>query len=149
MSQIETQLYQTAALTFEELVFMFPMPELGDEYAKASPEATATVDFRGPIDGRLEISVAGGLLPVLAANMLGQNDVPTDREQLDALGEVANVICGNVLPKLAGSVEVFHIDAPRVTPGQGALDFEGAGPTATTSLPLSDGKAELKLFITN
>lgn len=147
MSNMETQLYQTAAWTFEELVFMFCTPELADVVEECEPEATATVSFRGPISGRLVISISGDMLPDLAANMLGQDEPPSDQEQLDALGEVANVICGNVLPKVAGSKEVFYIDAPRVVQGAGNSDLSWGDPAACVSLPLSEGRAELALFV--
>jgi hypothetical protein len=36
----------------------------------------------------------------IAENILGETDDPEPSLQLDALGEVANVICGNVLPEV-------------------------------------------------
>ena len=49
----------------------------------------------------------------LAANMLGVSDAEADaRTRRDALGEVANVVCGNVLPLVGGRHAVFHLGAP-------------------------------------
>ena len=35
-------------------------------------------------------------------------------QQRDAMGEIANVICGNFLPEVFGRVQVFEISAPVV-----------------------------------
>jgi CheY-specific phosphatase CheX len=146
MSKTEMELYQTAALTFEELAFMFATPELIEEVMEKKPEATAEVKFHGPINGHLVVSLCGDILAELAANMLGENEPPQAREQLDALGEVANVICGNILPKLTDPTSVFHIDAPSVTAG-GTSTATILRPAASISLPLTDGRADLVLYI--
>jgi len=62
----------------------------------------------------------------------------------DALGEVANVVCGNLLPEIAGRDAVFRLDAPRA--------FDGAGcghgtPAAALSLGVDGGRAELALHL--
>jgi CheY-specific phosphatase CheX len=144
MNNVETQLYQTAVWTFEELAFMFCTPELLDEVMECKPQATASVTFSGPMSGKLVVSLCGEMLSELASNMLGQEESPSEREQLDALGEVANVICGNILPKVTGSDEVFRIDAPDVAAGSGP---DRAGASACISVPLSIGRADLALFV--
>jgi hypothetical protein len=45
-------------------------------------------------------------------------------ERRDAVGELANVICGHVLPAAAGPAAVFHLAAP--APVDAASDVAGA-----------------------
>jgi len=46
--------------------------------------------------------------------MLALNGPVEKRDQFDALREVANVICGNMLPGVAGSDEAFQISPPEL-----------------------------------
>ena len=144
-NKVEKELCKAALLTFEDLGFMFPEPELEEENPLVEPEASVSVEFWGPFNGRLVVTVCGGLLPALAANMLGEEAPPSELQQYDALGEISNVICGNVLPAIAGSKAVFHIGAPQrlqnpETPDRGS-------PEAKVHLALDQGRADLFLFI--
>ncbi|HEY7494867.1 MAG TPA: chemotaxis protein CheX, partial [Candidatus Tectomicrobia bacterium] len=103
------ELFQAAVLTFEELCFLFPDSELQELQRHATVDVAVRVAFSGPFRGYLLIKVCGGLLPMLAANMLGQANAPPEEQQHDALGEVANVVCGNLLPRIAGAKEVFQL----------------------------------------
>ncbi len=147
MSTVEMELYQTAALTFEDLAFTFLTPEMLDATLEVEPEASAFVEFKGPISGRMVISVYGCVLTEIAANMLGQSEIPTDEEQLDALGEMANIICGNVLPKITNKTDIFNIDAPKASNGASVWADASGSPAAHVTLPLADGRADLMLYI--
>jgi CheY-specific phosphatase CheX len=135
---VNDALYRATVTTFEELAFQFPMPEL--ERSAAGPRTTATVDFAGARRGRLTLSVSNTLLPSIAANMLGDEE-PSREEQLDALKEVANVICGNVLPAVAGPTAIFALNAPRL-----GSESDGA-PAAEADVLLMDGSASVRLFL--
>src|SRR5512136_311977 len=93
---------------------MLPSPELDQGQLAAKPEVAATVRFRGPINGGLTVLLCGQLLSAIAANMLGEESSPSVEQQHDALREVANVICGNMLPLIAGTKPVFNVDLPQV-----------------------------------
>lgn len=62
------------------------------------PPFVATVAFEGARSGAFRIEFPARILPVLAANVLGEDESPSEETQRDALGELANIICGNVLP---------------------------------------------------
>jgi hypothetical protein len=68
----------------------------------------------GPLTlGALTVAVSGDVADALAANMLGTAHAgPAERR--DAVGELANVVCGNVLPLLAGREAVFRLGAPEL-----------------------------------
>src|SRR5690606_23852538 len=87
-----------------------------------------------------------GLLPRLTANMMGM-DVAPEALQLDALGEIANVICGQVLPALHPVSAVEYLP-PRVVTGAVNGDDEGP-PSARIELGLETSRAELLLFLEN
>ncbi len=148
MSNMTEALTQAAVLTFEELAFLLPDEELNDQQKAAGNEARVTVTFKGSFQGNLVVRLYGGILPSLAANMLGEMTPPDERTQQDALGELANIICGNALPSIAGSREVFHLGAPHVERYCGSpwLQDQGSA-SARVSLGLEEGRAEVDLFI--
>ena len=145
-NSFQTELYKAAALTFEELGFMFPSPELADMYKDAAVEARVSVGFTGPYSGVLVITVRGDLLMAIATNMLGEDVPPSAQQQRDALGEIANVVCGNVLPRVSGTKEVFRIAAPKV--GDLPESLNGVDtPSAQVSMALDEGMADIELYV--
>lgn len=141
---MEKALFQAAALTFEELGFLFPNSELEGEQKTASTDAMVGVEFSGPFEGKLLVRVCGNLLPTLALNMLGEDVPPPIALQHDALGEIANVICGNALPLIAGKTEVFRLKSPQLIPHDVGIH---TSPTAAVELGLDQGRAEVMIFI--
>lgn len=120
--QLDNTVYEAAANTFESLAMMFLVTE--DEAPVSSwPPRRVGVGFEGEFSGSLVLEAPDGLLPELAANMLGLEVAAAASRgiQIDAFKELANVICGNVLPAIAGSEPVFHIAAPVALP-DGAED---------------------------
>ncbi len=146
--KITKALYRAAASTFEELGFMFPSGDLDPLQKYASVDAQGCVDFEGPYTGRLVVRMCGGVLPVLAANMMGELEPPEQRLQRDALGEIANIICGNLLPSLAGAKEVFQLKTPRPMSQDEPLPPVGSlKPTAEVQVGLEEGRADLLLYL--
>jgi chemotaxis protein CheY-P-specific phosphatase CheC len=139
--KLERELYRAAALTFEGLSFLLPTPEISEQQLNAPSEAAVCVDFEGPFSGKLLLKLYGRLLPTIAANMLGEEDVPSRSQQYDALGEIANVICGHMLPGIAGSKDMFHVSPPKMAE---AIDLP---PVAEVQVGLGRGRADLLLFV--
>jgi CheY-specific phosphatase CheX len=139
-------LFNAAAMTFEELGFMFPISDLDELQLYAQADAAAKVDFEGPFSGTLVVQVCGGILPILTANMLGDADCPSEQMQQDALGELANIICGNLLPEIAGPEEVFHLRAPATYSSSHSAASKRV-PAAEVRVGLEQGRADLLLFV--
>lgn len=134
-------------MTFEDMGFVFAVPELEDKHRSASFEGAAEVGFNGPFGGRLTVSLYGRMMGTLAANMMGEDDPPPLQQQKDALGEIANVICGNVLPRVGGSREIFYIGSPRYIEQADSLDWQADDESSVqVSVPLDDGRADVTLF---
>jgi hypothetical protein len=121
---------------------------LDESQLEATPAAAALVRFNGPISGTLVVVLFGeGLLPSLTANMLGETETPSEEQQKDALREVTNVICGNMLPYLAGVDAVFNLDTPEVLANPGNAPEIGT-PDAQVRIGLDSGRADLQLYLT-
>lgn len=141
---IRSALVQAAATTFELLGFLVPDEEVTEEQAALPLDAACRVRFRGPISGALEVEVSGPVLTEFAGNMLGSDTHPSRDVELAALGEAANIICGNVLPAIAGNRAVFDLSAPE-TSGKAILRRPPEGELASVILGVGEGRVEIML----
>jgi CheY-specific phosphatase CheX len=122
-------LLTAATSTFESLALLFAETPSGGAPADVPLTHAARVTFAGPRAGALEVAVSDDVAVALAANMLGLDPdaVRADAAlRRDAVGELANVVCGNVLPLVAGREAVFRLAAPApcapdAVPAPGAL----------------------------
>lgn len=141
-----TSLFQAATSTFESLALLFPEP-CSTEGAEFIPLAAAVnVVYRGAGNGRVVVGVTSGVLPALAENMLGAAAAPDTQVQRDALGELANVVTGNVLPLINGATAVFRLDAPAPAGDEPFRLLEGEVLMAFTRLQMDEGEALLALI---
>lgn len=102
-----TALQRAAISTFEQVAFLLLEPD--DSMIVETIDAERVVEFSGPPDGYLALRVGGGILPGIAESMLGYGDAPGRETQLDALGELANMICGSVVPLLGARDTLFRL----------------------------------------
>ena len=147
MSQLPTtSLHQATISTFESLAMLFPDEKSVDGVEFLPLASAVSVTYRGDVDGRVVVGVTGGVLPALAENMLGAAAAPDAGLQRDALGEVANVITGNVLPLLHGATAVFRLDAPTLIDGAALVAQPGEVRTALTHVQMDEGSAVVAMF---
>ncbi|HSW30469.1 MAG TPA: chemotaxis protein CheX [Longimicrobiales bacterium] len=139
-------LLQAASSTLECLGFLFPDEELSETQAAADRlEGACRVRFRGPMSGALEMEVFGNVLGELAANMMGRDGPPEPAVCREALGEVANVVCGNVLPAVAGTHAVFDLSAPETGVDPVLRRPFASDTVAVAILGLGEGRVEIAL----
>jgi CheY-specific phosphatase CheX len=147
--QIENVLRESTIKTFEDICFIYQVPELKDDQKNLVLEAAAEVKFRGIFTGRLMIETRGGLFSAIASNMLS-NEVPSIQQKKDALGEVANIICGNVVPSLGRSEPEYKIESPICLNTDDLLkENKQEKPLAEVTLNFNQGRADIKLFVNN
>jgi CheY-specific phosphatase CheX len=103
-------------LTGEVLETMFFSIALGPS-AGGVPERplTAEVSFTGSRSGSLRVSTGGNTAAALADTFLGGAEEPDDQAP-SVLGELANVLCGAILGRIAPSGS-FTISIPQLSSG--------------------------------
>lgn len=100
---------------FENLCFMMPAPKASvPPPADPLSRVVLAVDFRGAGQGSLHLVLPDSLVAPIASAMLGEDGPLELAEQYDAVCELANIVCGNVLPLVAGERAVFDLASPRV-----------------------------------
>jgi hypothetical protein len=146
-------LAETAGSAFEQLAFLMVDPDPADPADGAAaleptqprvmPDALRgmVVRFRGPTHGSLVVRADPGLMRTIAENILGETDDPEPSLQLDALGEVANVICGNLLPLVDDPAAEYRLDSPLME-----ADEPPIPPRASVRLSIEGGVAEVILY---
>ncbi|QTA85261.1 Chemotaxis phosphatase CheX-like domain-containing protein [Desulfonema magnum] len=154
--QIKKTLYRVAEDVLEKLAFIFSFPEDERENIDYASAVTAKVSFTGPFTGTLVMAVSSRALPELAGNMLGLEDdeEPTLEQRYDAVKELINVICGNLLPAVAGKETLFNVDPPKIIKDLendmkafSSENEEGPNPLAAARLDIDEGQCDLLLFV--
>jgi CheY-specific phosphatase CheX len=103
---------------FENLCFMLPMATATGASVPPDPgsfsRVVLAVDFTGAGRGSLHLTLPDSMIASVASSMLGEDGPLELSEQYDAVCELANIVCGNVLPLIAGERAVFDLASPRV-----------------------------------
>lgn len=146
-SALDAVLRATAATVLEELTFLLADPDDGASRAHEADEdepacLTSVVCFTGPRTGRLELVVPEALATEMACNMLG-DDAATAAQQRDATGEIANIICGNVLPALGHVAGAYHLEVSAPAPAEHAF---AAAEIAAATLDIDGARVDVRLF---
>src|SRR5664280_2010448 len=65
-----------------------------------------------------------------------------------SLGEIANIICGNVVPSLAGGGREYKIESPRSLNKDELLkETKQEKPLSEITLNFNQGRADIKFFV--
>ncbi|WP_171032855.1 chemotaxis protein CheX [Fodinibius saliphilus] len=139
------KIYDIAVNTFEVTCYMFPLEEweMEDDPITEVPKdgIRSVVGFNGAAEGEMVITPTQELLTGIAANMLGE-DSPTEEQESGALGEIANIICGNLVPLFANNDKICYLDPPEIIEGE----VENGKPKLheeTVLVYLDEGTAEI------
>jgi CheY-specific phosphatase CheX len=144
---LEEILLAAAEETFGSMAFMFPLEDDASA-AGGSDRCVVSVAFHGRFSGRLELAVAPEMASAIACNMLGLEEGQANpSQQLDALKEMGNVICGNILPQVSTAADVFEVCEPQIACGKGSGTNSAPGMVAKALLCLDSGPVELRLFL--
>ncbi len=146
---IEALLYEVAEEVLGKLAFLFSFPEQ-EERPAIDPQSAviAGVSFSGKLNGTMVILIPASVLPEIAGNMLGTDEKTSAEEQFDAIREMVNVICGNLLPRMVGEEHIFEVSSPRIleTSDLAALQGDHAH-QALAKLAMEESQADLILFL--
>jgi CheY-specific phosphatase CheX len=123
---------ETLSYVLEQMAMVFTDAHDGEAVAPPAGRLVAEVRFEGASSGRLQVAASRAALLEIASGVLGSE--PDAEETADAISDVlcelANVVLGNLLPRLAGEELVFTLTAPEVLP-----DADGALWTAIDGAP--------------
>ncbi len=141
---LSRKLVEVTADTLEKLAFIFTFPSEDAPAVEGQDQEVVRVDFSGPFGGGLELSLPSSARGELAVNMLGAEDGEelSPEQQRDALKELINVVCGNLLPVLAGHTEEFNLRPPYMVSDESAVWDD---PAAVGYLMLENGACRVRM----
>ncbi len=118
--QTELQEKLTEVLTdvLEQFAFMFCEPTAPNPVpAPSGAMLRASMQFTGHSTGRLDVAAPQALAAEVAANALGIDEEEESAAAADdALRELLNIICGQILTAWAGEQPVFTLSIPHIAP---------------------------------
>ena len=148
MQVTEQTLMQVGQNVLETMAFVFVMP--GGEECISEPIVRAVVTYEGPFCGATVLAVPEEIVPELVTNMFGEEELEPAALQVaqyDAIGELANVMCGNIVQALAGPQPVFQLGSPKIVKSEQDSVPLPTGQTTTVRIPLETGCVELSLIV--
>ncbi|HXY29426.1 MAG TPA: chemotaxis protein CheX [Gemmatimonadaceae bacterium] len=146
MSAHRDVVLRTAATrAFEELGLLCVRQEGPPPRVSGALRAGAEVSFTGSLEGHLILRVSRGVLDAITANMLGREGPHSASLRSDALGELANVICGSALAGCVGPSARLSLGPPARI-GAGRSTEERRPLYARASLDLEAGRADVRLY---
>ncbi|MBM3325220.1 MAG: chemotaxis protein CheX [Calditrichaeota bacterium] len=115
-SDIHQILMTVASRVFETSAFMCVLSPEEVDLPPSASNLAASISFSGPLEGRLIFAVSPDILPLMVTSMLGLDEIEDigEEAQRDALLEILNIICGNVLTEIHGDKPVFNLSPPQI-----------------------------------
>jgi CheY-specific phosphatase CheX len=143
---LSRRLVEVTAETLEKLAFIFAFPVAEAPAMDGQSQESVGVDFSGPFCGGMELSLPASALGELAVNMVGaeEGEQLSAEQQRDALKELANVVCGNLLPVLAGNAAEFNLQPPYIVSDESPMWIN---PAAVGYLMLESGACRVRMRV--
>lgn len=96
------------------LMFVEPAESIEGIFDEDNTLFVSTIRYKGNKTGVFRVLCQGDFMNMLAANLLGSGDQISESDGIDAVSEMANVACGNLLTTLFGTDKVFDLTPPEV-----------------------------------
>jgi len=113
---VRNHAFTTASNVFETMFYL--SVELKDELEGGAfspgdqPLLRGEIEFQGRYSGKLSLDVPNGLAKAMAVNFLGLEEAEVEETHtLDVVGEVCNMICGNLFSQL-DKKSVYRLTSP-------------------------------------
>lgn len=143
----DVALRRAVRLAVEELGLLLAGGELPPHRERGPLDRGAVVRFAGAVHGRLVLETTAAVAAAVTENILGGDSRFPAALERDALGELANVICGNVLPALGLADDPVALAPPRASAARDAEPLAGERLHAAAEVEIEGGWASARLFL--
>lgn len=114
-SRSDDAILEAATRVFETAAFLNLYPNDAEEELPA-PDCAASMTFYGAARGRVTLRVNQEILVSVVENLLGESCEGEEAEgrKGDALKELLNMLCGNILTEYFGTEPIFDLSPPEL-----------------------------------
>jgi CheY-specific phosphatase CheX len=140
--KVSNALTQAAVLTFQKIGLLGLIRDVVPRNTITTLTSGVAVNFHGDRHGTVMLNLSPELLPIITENYMGDHEAPSEELQIDALGEVANTICGNIIPMIYGKSLVIRLDAPEYVAFSSIHKSAG-----DIRLEFDEGHADVSLYL--
>ena len=112
------KLAEMVIAALERTAFVLAEPVESDRVASLpAPAHAAVIGYTGPKSGSVRLEATEGFLREVASSLLGvePHEVDVEKDGLDVIRELANIVGGSVLLELGGDACPFSLGLPEVT----------------------------------
>ncbi len=110
LDEVFTSVLESMAFMFADFTPKEEMPE------SAATPLEVIINFKGDNQGTMTLIAPEDMCIELVENILGMDpDILNEAERFDALGELVNVTCGQMLTAVLGDEPVYDLTPPVVT----------------------------------
>ncbi|MBI4719466.1 MAG: chemotaxis protein CheX [Planctomycetes bacterium] len=97
------------------LAFLFPEPA-SEPAGAEGPWLESTIAYEGTHRGMLKLVCTDAFAALLAENLLGapSGDTPLRGRMEDAIKELMNIVCGQLMTAAFGAQEMFNLGIPEI-----------------------------------
>ncbi len=114
----QEKLTEVLTRVLETMAFAVRSPDVDRDGAPSEKtmRVCAVIKFTGEFNGKVMLTVPAEMLPDLVKDMLGEDEdaLYSSKQMCDALSELANVMCGNLLAEIVGTETVFDLEQTEV-----------------------------------
>ena len=148
--QFEEELCAVFTKVADTMAYMFAERATANELPDSVANAVESmISFSGPRNGSMVLALPRDMCVELAAGVLGvdRDDADIAEKGIDAVKEMLNVICGNMLTEIAGNKPVFDLSVPTSRELDAAAWKSLASHGATVAFMVDDYPALLQLTL--
>ena len=110
--------------------------------------SAVSITFSGGLNCDFVIMADEDASRAMAASILGEDASAEDREMIvDGVKEFANVVCGNILARMAQRGKSVEITIPHIMEYKGGYGLTGDGNTLVYQVPTTAGNSSLVLVV--
>ena len=144
---ISTALAESAQSVLETMFFVVPEGPVDAACHQQPPLLRAALAFRGEWRGTFELTAPLNSAKALASSFSGVSEPEevTEAEAAEVMRELANMVCGSTLSRLAGD-KIFDLDSPKML-DHPILDPVSGATATTRALDLGFGVVAFTLKI--
>lgn len=144
---LQQKIYETSLKNLQQVCTLQALEQIPQNLVPQTFKAGVKINFVGPFIGTMCLLFYRNIGQTILHNMLGPEE--DSSLELDALGELANIICGNILPFLSQDKDILKMTPPGSLSTNDFTSIQRRFCPTHLQFAFETGEIEIYLFIKN